>query len=122
VIASIFILLPIGSLRDKLRRSKQMREANAEGSQYDEKSFTTRMAVGMGIEAVLAIASLVTFVLTEHIADCPMALIDAWTPVMLALLLGSLIVDVLFVRYRGKNGSNGSNGSGPKGATVTTAA
>lgn len=62
------------------------------------KSFTRKFIVGVALEVILSVASVIVFVLTEDM-KLPMVLIDKWTPVMLLLLVGSVLAEFILTRY-----------------------
>lgn len=112
---SLFMVLPLGSLRAKYRRGKNMSAANEQGCSYDRARFNRRLALGTGLEVVLAIGALIAFFLTADLT-APMVLIDKWTLLMLLFPVASVIVDVRLARYRSKlDGSDGDdNGAAPQ--------
>ena len=63
------------------------------------KAFTRKFIAGIILEVLLSIASVIAFILTEDMR-LPMVLIDKWTPLMLLLMIGSLLVDFIFTRYK----------------------
>ena len=58
----------------------------------DEKEARIRLSV-----VIPAAASVILFILTEDVRN-PMALVDAWTPVMLLILVGGCMLDLLVAR------------------------
>ncbi|MBO4703114.1 MAG: class B sortase [Lachnospiraceae bacterium] len=66
---------------------------------YRLKVFTRKFIAGIIIEVLLSIASIIAFILTEDMR-LPMVLIDKWTPLMLLLMIGSLLVDFILTRYK----------------------
>ena len=108
LIVTIYILIPILRFREKYERISRMRELYRdlmeEGKPVaytkDEMNrFTTRFTVGVVIEGVLAVLSVITFVLTQNLRK-PMVIIDKWTPLMLILLIGCLVADITLTRYK----------------------
>ena len=68
---------------------------------YRAKRFRSRFGLGIALELVFATLALVVFLFTENMR-LPMVLIDRWTPLMIVLLFIVWVLDVRFVRYRGK--------------------
>ena len=68
---------------------------------YRAKRFRSRFSLGVALELVFAVSALVVFLFTENMR-LPMVLIDRWTPLMIVLLLIVWVLDVRFIRYRGK--------------------
>lgn len=66
---------------------------------YRLKAFTRKFIAGIILEVLLSIASIIAFILTEDMR-LPMVLIDKWTPLMLLLMIGSLLVDFILTRYK----------------------
>ncbi len=66
---------------------------------YRLKAFTRKFIAGIILEVLLSIASVIAFILTEDMR-LPMVLIDKWTPLMLILMIGSLLVDFILTRYK----------------------
>ncbi|MBR6384146.1 MAG: class B sortase [Lachnospiraceae bacterium] len=66
---------------------------------YRLKAFTRKFIAGIILEVLLSIASIIAFILTEDMR-LPMVLIDKWTPLMLILMIGSLLVDFILTRYK----------------------
>ena len=66
---------------------------------YTTDNFSKRFQNGILLEAILALASLIIFILTEDIRK-PMVLIDKWTPIHIILLAIALIIDIRLIRYR----------------------
>ncbi len=66
---------------------------------YRLKVFTRKFIAGIILEVLLSIASIIAFILTEDMR-LPMVLIDKWTPLMLLLMIGSLLVDFILTRYK----------------------
>lgn len=69
---------------------------------YNITKFKKHFRVGLIIQILLLLASVITFILTEDMRN-PMIIIDQWTPLMLIFLLSAWIIDIIFVRYRKKN-------------------
>ncbi len=68
---------------------------------YKVKKFLRRFRIGIVMEAIISVAALITFILTEDMR-LPMILIDRWTPLMLLFLLCCWLTDVILARYRKK--------------------
>ena len=66
---------------------------------YKVKAFIRKFIAGIILEILLSIASVIAFILTEDMR-LPMILIDKWTPLMLILMIGSLLVDFILTRYK----------------------
>ena len=66
---------------------------------YKVKAFIRKFIAGIILEILLSIASVIAFILTEDMR-LPMVLIDKWTPLMLILMIGSLLVDFILTRYK----------------------
>lgn len=69
---------------------------------YDTKSFGRKSIIGMLLEFIVAFIALITFILTENM-KLPIVLIDEWTPLMLAFLFISWLVDVTLLRIKTLN-------------------
>ena len=74
--------------------------AAADKLYYQVKQFLRRFRVGVCAELLVAALAAVAFFLTEDMR-LPMALIDKWTPLMLAFLAVCWVVDIRLARYRG---------------------
>ena len=158
LVLTIYVLVPFGHVKAKLRRTQKMRKVNAakaglrdaerngglldeqqtheleriyrealnargmnpatdvigvalaqnvtdgefedavRGVYYQDEPFGKRLRIGLAGELLISVVALVAFVLTEDVRY-PMVLIDAWTPLMLFLLLACWVIDVRFVRY-----------------------
>ena len=105
LILTAYLLLPLLHLKAKYSRAGQMEkvnEANAAAGLppvYDPVRFRRRFRLGILLEAVVVIAALITFILTEDMR-LPMILIDRWTPLMALFLLVCWVIDLRLVRYR----------------------
>lgn len=65
------------------------------------KSFCRKARIGILLEIFTAVAASIVFVLTENIY-LPMTLSDDYTIIMVAIFAVSLLIDFIFLRYRGK--------------------
>ena len=65
------------------------------------KSRKTKMIIGIIIELILGIVSVIAFILTENIFK-PIQMIDEWTPLMLIILIATYLMDRFLMR-RPKN-------------------
>jgi len=108
LVVTIYIFVPLLRLRAKYGRIRKMREINDRAVKtgvperslpYNVKRFAKRFRIGVIIEAVLAVTSLIVFLITEKLRY-PMVLIDKWTPLMLLLLIGSFAAEFLLTRQR----------------------
>ena len=68
------------------------------------KSRKTKMIIGIIIELILGIVSVIAFILTENIFK-PIQMIDEWTPLMLIILIATYLIDRFLMR-RPKNKDN----------------
>jgi hypothetical protein len=66
---------------------------------YEREEFSRRFWMGIVLEAIAALLSVVLFILTEDMRQ-PMILIDRWTLIMLILTLICWVTDICFIRYR----------------------
>ena len=78
---------------------------------YKVKAFIRKFIAGIILEILLSIASVVAFILTEDMR-LPMILIDKWTPLMLILMIGSLLVDFILTRYKRPKKDNDEENNG----------
>ena len=123
VIATLLTLLPLFFTRRKyhqLRYAKNLidkYEDDEDGEEIDEvdevkenpyqtliddlKHFIRKMKMGVMIELLALVVSVIAFVLTEDITR-PIVIRDEWTGLMIFIFAVSLLVDVLFARYRGE--------------------
>ena len=62
------------------------------------------MIIGIIIELILGIVSVIAFILTENIFK-PIQMIDEWTPLMLIILIATYLMDRFLMR-RPKNKDN----------------
>lgn len=122
MLISVYLMLPLFHIRDKFRRNKLMKEANGlkdemkkaeednpepkkdpgqdeDEPYYERKEFSRRFWMGIILEAIAALLSVVLFILTEDMRQ-PMILIDRWTLIMLILTLICWVTDICFIRYR----------------------
>ena len=102
VVITVYLLVPLFSLKAKFGRRKMMKQVNGmEGHEdyYEVGRFGRRSLIGISLEAVAAAGSVIFFLLTENLS-LPMTLIDKWTPLMLLILLAAWFADIRLVRYR----------------------
>ena len=64
------------------------------------KRFCRYATVGILLEALAAIAAIIIFVMTENIY-LPMTIRDEYTGLMIGVFALSLVIDYIFLRYRG---------------------
>ena len=76
--------------------------AAIESRYFGVTRFARRFKIGVVIEAVVAVAAVVTFILTENMRQ-PMVLIDRWTLLMLLFMILCLVADIRLARYRDKD-------------------
>ena len=93
------ILLPGLTIPAKYGRTGLMRKANDVGAHYRLLYFRGKMLVGVILESGIAVFSAVWLLRTQSFMK-RMTIVDKWTPLMLALAAASLIVDMIFIRYR----------------------
>ncbi len=98
LLVSIYILLPGRRVPTKYGRIKQAQEA-AGVSEDAVTRFTRKFIAGIVIEAVLAVSSVVIYVVTENMHK-PMVLIDKWTPLMLGVVVAGVVADLVLTRFR----------------------
>lgn len=126
VIATLLTLLPLFFTRRKyhqLRYAKDLIEEyeepeddedseeneeseDAEENKYqdlidDLKHFINKMRTGILLEIIALIVSVIAFIRTEDMTK-PIVIRDEWTWLMIFIFAVSLLVDVLFARYRGE--------------------
>ena len=99
LIITVYLFLPILHLKAKFGRKKYIEEENK------ARKFVLKFRIGVLLEALIAIVTIVTFLLTEDLS-LPMTLTDRWTPFMLLLLAVCWVVDVILIRYRKKAEDN----------------
>ncbi|SFC77320.1 class B sortase [Ruminococcus albus] len=129
VAETFLILLPVTAIRKKYRQisyskklAKKLEETdckdsheNYENNDTEERRcseeneeickqlrrFTDRMHIGMIVECVLLIVSIVVFLMTEDLTK-KMTLSDKWTGLMILIAAVSLLIDHLTFCYKGK--------------------
>ena len=96
----IIILLPLRQIRTKykdIRFSAKIYIKN-----WKEQGFKSRenwQLIGVLIELIVTVFSVFWFLWTENLRQ-PMAVIDRWTPLMIALFAIAWATDVYLIRYR----------------------
>ncbi len=112
VVYTIITLFPILSLNRKYRQirysKKKYREIEKEENiddvkkkiYNDLKGFVRKMHFGMLLEALIVVASVIVFVLTENI-NGKIIISDEWTWLMVVMSASSLLADFICFRYRG---------------------
>ncbi len=124
VLITLFTLIPLFSIRKKYRqlpytrnKYKEYDEQIKQNSQQrtvdddkikeikvfsdDLKHFFKKMVIGIAAEAIILIAGVIAFLLTEDMST-PMVISDQWTGLMVGISIIGLIADFIFFRYRGK--------------------
>ncbi len=124
VIVTVFILIPLGSIRRKYRQigfsrnvadeiskeessgfwrsllRKEEREEQAEKLIRCLRSFLVKMLVGMALEIIVVIVAVRTFLNTEDLTKT-MIIEDEHTPMMIGIAAIALLIDFICFRYRG---------------------
>jgi len=68
---------------------------------YQVKKFMRRFRLGITVEAIDTVLSLLLFVATQDLRT-PMVLIDRYTPIFVCVLLVSYVIDLRLARYRNR--------------------
>ncbi len=122
VICTLLTLLPVWALRKKfgqmsyskktIRRledrikenendTKDKQNDDAETVVKDLKHFLRKCRIGIIIEIITLIISVIAFLLTEDIT-ARMGIRDRWTGLMILIAAAALLADIICLRYRGK--------------------
>lgn len=104
---TVFFLIPLEEIKNKFSGPKPPKTSSddiendeeTEMAHYDEADFTRKFRIGIIAEIIIAVVSLILFIMTENMS-LPMVLIDRWTLIMLVLLLLCWLIDVTLIRYR----------------------
>ena len=100
VAVAIYLVLPLLHLNEKFgsRTRKNGSSAGSDGAANQSRKGSL-FWMGMILEGILAVGSVVFFLLTENLHQ-KMILIDGWTPVMILIILAILVADLFLVRNR----------------------
>ena len=96
----IIILLPLRQIRTKYKDIRF--SAKKYIKNWKEQGFKSRenwQLIGVLIELIVTVFSVFWFLWTENLRQ-PMAVIDRWTPLMIALFAIAWATDVYLIRYR----------------------
>ena len=94
-VLTVYLLIPVLHLRDKYSRTRLMKNYRGEGSTL--KKYNRRFMACISLEAMLAVAAVILFLLTEDMRN-PMTLIDQWTLPHLVILAATAAADKHLLR------------------------
>lgn len=101
VVLTVYTLLPGSTIGSKFGRVKMMKAANGTGSHFRYKEFQKKLSIGIIAEAAVTVIAVILLIRTQNFHE-QMTLVDAYTPIMVALYAAVWILDVLLVRYHEK--------------------